>query len=366
MDAQQSRGQFLMVGIPGTVLDLETASKLRELQPGGYILFTRNVQSPLQLRQLLNDLRALHTDPPIIAIDEEGGRVSRLRPLGPETPSAAELGAFNQYKWSAWQGRLVANWLDLFGFNLNLAPVLDLSTGSPANDGTLRDRCFSDNPQQVITHANAYGLAMRKHHLHICGKHFPSYTGATVDPHFELPILHRRLNEMMNDTLAPFVAITPDLDAVMTAHIHMPDEPETGTLPASLSPSVIQAFLRNQLGYKGLILSDDLEMGAIIKNYGISEAATLAIKAGHDMLLVCHNLNHAFEVRDNLAKLDNSHFHDAASRLSRFRRRIKPPPEFTTKRLNSIHENLRELRKTVPRLTSSPQQNNQDSPVTRF
>jgi len=364
MDALQSRGQFLMVGIPGKALDLETANQLRDLQAGGYIIYARNVESPSQLRELLDELRALHTDPPIIAIDEEGGRVSRLRQLGPETPSAAELGAFDRYQWSAWQGRLVAEWLELFGFNLNLAPVLDLSTGDPQNDGALAGRCFSDDPQKVITHANAYGLAMRKRKVRICGKHFPSYTGAETDPHFDLPSLPGRLEDMMTSTLAPFVAITPDLDAVMTAHIRMPDEKETDGLPASLSPFVVERFLRNQLGFEGLILSDDLEMGAILNHGGIDQAAILAYKAGHDMLLIGHTLERAFAVRDALATLDDRLFHEPARRLERFRRRLRPPPDFTSERLKAIHDPLSELREAIPRLNFN--ETTTSSPVTDF
>ncbi|MEM7697319.1 MAG: glycoside hydrolase family 3 N-terminal domain-containing protein, partial [Verrucomicrobiota bacterium] len=248
-------GQLLLTGVPGTELDPETASKFRKLQPGGFILFGRNIKSPEQLRKLIDDLRDLSEIEPFITIDQEGGRVSRLRLIGSEPPNAQQLrdrvretGDLSIIKR---HGRLTGQILRQFGFNLDLCPVLDLSYDDEA-DNSLKGRCYGSTSDEVIHNAQTFNLAMRKEGVLSCGKHFPGYASAEVDPHHELPVIHKTLDEMEATELKPFRALLPDLDSLMTCHSHFPcwdaDRPRW---PASLSSNIIGQFLRNQLAYEG-------------------------------------------------------------------------------------------------------------------
>src|SRR3954447_11819089 len=181
-----SLGQLLLTGVPGPVLDPETADTFLRLQPGGYILFGRNIQSPAQLRKLIDDLRALSTVEPIITIDQEGGRVSRLKLIGQEPPNANQLRDKGDVSLIERHGRITAQLLRIFGFNLDLCPVLDISFDDEA-DNSLRGRCYGNDVAQVNRNAGAFNDALRAGGILSCGKHFPGYSRAPLDAHHELP-----------------------------------------------------------------------------------------------------------------------------------------------------------------------------------
>src|SRR4249919_2978421 len=185
-----SVGQLIMTGVPGKELDAETARLFRRVQPGAYILFGRNIQSATQLRKLIDDLRDLSAIEPIITIDQEGGRVSRLRLIGSEPPNAQQLRDRNDIALVRRHGEITGELLRLFGFNLDLCPVLDISFDDDA-DNSLRGRCHGKTVEQVVRLAGAFNEGMLGEGILSCGKHFPGYSAARVDAHHDLPKIKR-------------------------------------------------------------------------------------------------------------------------------------------------------------------------------
>ena len=205
MNSSAPIGQLLLTGVPGKELDPATASRFKKLQPGGFILFGRNIESPEQLRKLIDDLRDLSEIEPFITIDQEGGRVSRLRLIGSEPPNAQQLREKGDLKLIEKHGRLTGQILRMFGFNLDLCPVLDLSFDDEA-DNSLKGRCYGTTPDEVIANASVFNLAMRKEGVLSSGKHFPGYASAECDPHNELPVINKTLEEMEETELRPYRA----------------------------------------------------------------------------------------------------------------------------------------------------------------
>src|SRR4030088_822548 len=179
-------GQLLLVGVPASELDSETARLFGEVQPGGYILFGRNIRSAQQLRKLIDDLRDLSHIGPVITIDQEGGRVSRLKLIGNEPPNAQQLREKGDVALIQQHGQITGELLRLFGFNLDLCPVLDISFDDEA-DNSLRGRCYGKTVEEVVRHAGAFNDALRSEGVASCGKHFPGYSAAQIDAHHELP-----------------------------------------------------------------------------------------------------------------------------------------------------------------------------------
>src|SRR6201996_3984418 len=200
---KSSLGQLLLVGVPGLELDAETARLFRRVQPGGYILFGRNIRSARQLRQLIDDLRDLSQIEPIITVDQEGGRVSRLKLIGNEPPNAEQLRKNGDAVLIREHGRLTGELLRLFGFNLDLCPVLDISFDDDA-DNSLRGRCYGTSVKEVIEFAGAFNEGLLETGVLSCGKHFPGYAAATLDPHHELPRIDRTREELETTELAIF------------------------------------------------------------------------------------------------------------------------------------------------------------------
>src|SRR5712692_7481029 len=198
-----SLGQLIMTGVPGKELDGKTATLFRKVKPGAFILFGRNIESAPQLRKLIDDLRDLSEIEPIITIDQEGGRVSRLRLIGNEPPNALQLCDKNDVDLIRRHGDITGRLLRLFGFNLDLCPVLDISFDDDA-DNSLRGRCYGKTVEQVVRMAGAFNEAMRKQGIASCGKHFPGYSAATRDAHHELPIINRTPEELDREELAVF------------------------------------------------------------------------------------------------------------------------------------------------------------------
>src|ERR1700720_4278833 len=196
-------GQLILTGVPGKELDAKAAKLFRKVQPGGFILFGRNIESATQLRKLIDDLRELSAVEPIITIDQEGGRVSRLRLIGNEPPNAQQLRDKNDLDLIRRHGEITGRLLRLFGFNLDLCPVLDISFDDDA-DNSLRGRCYGKTVDQVVRNASAFNGAMREQGIASCGKHFPGYTCAKSDAHFELPKIDRTREELDANELAVF------------------------------------------------------------------------------------------------------------------------------------------------------------------
>src|SRR6184192_406029 len=268
-----SVGQLLLVGVQGHELGVDEAKLLRRVQPGGFILFGRNIKTPEQLRKLVDDLRNLSLVEPIITIDQEGGRVSRLRLIGNEPPNAQQLRDKGDIELIRQHGDITGDLLRLFGFNLDLCPVLDISFDDDA-DNSLRRRCYGKTVEQVIRNAAAFNNALRVAGVASCGKHFPGYSAAVVDAHHSLPKIDRTREQLDREELAVFRAFAGSdsraaknhvVDSMMICHGWYPCFEEKKT-PASLSHRVVTKLLRDELSFDGLVMTDDLDMGAILNN----------------------------------------------------------------------------------------------------
>lgn len=312
-------GSLLLLGLSGPELTPEEASLFRRLQPAGYVLFSRNIVTPEQTRKLTDDLRDLATDMPIIAIDEEGGHVTRTMNIAPAALSAAALAAAKDLGKIADAGAFTGDLLRLLGINMNLAPVLDLDH-FPETQNALRDRCWGRDPQRVIDYAGQWNRWSRKRAIASCAKHFPAGGRAQCDPHHELPTSPATLAELLREDVIPYTALMPELDAVMTGHVVFSNiDPD---FPASLSPRVIRRFLRDQLGFDHhLVLTDDLDMGAITSRYGRGEDVKLAIQAGNDLAMICHRTDTAEQAARAIAELPHRVTEEARDRVDRFRRK---------------------------------------------
>jgi beta-N-acetylhexosaminidase len=263
----QSTGQLLLLGVPGYEVDEAYADFVRRIQPGGFILFGRNIRTPSQLRKLTDRLRELSDIEPIITIDQEGGRVSRLKILGNEPPNARQLRDRGDEKLIARHGEITGKLLRLFGFNLDLCPVLDIAFDDEA-DNSLRGRCYGSTPEQVIALSGIFNRALRATGILSCGKHFPGYSCASSDPHHELSSLPRTRAELEANELRVFRHFASGdnpVDSMMIGHISYA-ELDPSSLPASLSPAVTTNFLRGEMGFRGLVMTDDLDMGAILNH----------------------------------------------------------------------------------------------------
>src|SRR6187399_3046042 len=240
-----SLGQLLMSGVPGPELDAESAAAFRRIQPGAFILFGRNIQTPEQLRKLIDDLRDLSAVEPIITIDQEGGRVSRLKLIGNEPPNANQLRDKGDLTLIARHGAITGRLLRMFGFNLDLCPVLDISFDDEA-DNSLRGRCYGNDVAQVIQNAGAFNDALRAEGVLSCGKHFPGYSRAPLDAHHELPTIDLSRAELDAHELAVFRHFATGagaVDSMMIGHAFYPSLERT-RIPSSLSQRVITDLLR--------------------------------------------------------------------------------------------------------------------------
>lgn len=341
---EKSLGQLLLTGVPGPELDAETAARFRKLQPGGFILFGRNIKSPEQLRKLIDDLRDLSDTEPFITIDQEGGRVSRLRLIGNEPPNAQALRKKGDRELIRRHGDLTGRILRTFGFNMDLCPVLDISFDDEA-DNSLKGRCWGEDAKEVIDNATVFNRAMREQGILSCGKHFPGYASAEVDPHHELPVIDKTLAEMEAAELLPFRALLPDLDSVMTCHSHYPcwdaDRPRW---PASLSKNVIGQFLRNQLAYDGLVMTDDLDMGAILNEVTFEETIIAAVEAGNDLVMICHRVELVEQAKKHLQQLADPIVLDALERIRVAKAKMGAPLDFTMEAYRQVDDEIWDLR----------------------
>ncbi len=342
---RSSVGQLLLVGVPGYELDAHTAEMFRRVQPGGFILFGRNIRTPAQLRKLIDDLRDLSAVEPIITIDQEGGRVSRLRLLGNEPPNAQQLRDKGDVNLIRKHGNITGRLLRLFGFNLDLCPVLDISFDDDA-DNSLRGRCYGKSVAQVIELAGAFNDAMRAQGIASCGKHFPGYSAATLDAHHDLPKIDRTLAQLEREELAVFRKLAPHVDSMMICHGWYPVF-ERAKCPASLSPRVITDLLRKDMKFGGLVMTDDLDMGAILNEYGFDEMLRLALAAGNDLAMICHRVEKISDAADVLAKLPGDQLDRALGHIHRFKQTLKPPLSFTDSNFAVIDAEVWDLRVAV-------------------
>jgi beta-N-acetylhexosaminidase len=275
-----------MVGIPGPTLDRETIDFLNEIKPFGVILFAKNTPDRATVETLTTDLRREFPGM-LLAIDHEGGRVQRLGPPFTHLPPALAMARKGDPELLRQAGHLHAAELRAAGFDIDFAPVLDVHTND--DNPVIGDRAFGTTPEEVIHFALPYLQGLAEGGILGCAKHFPGHGDTSVDSHLELPRLasgthgRGRLREL---EMRPFArAIAGGVPMVMTAHIVV--EAYDPELPATMSPVLINGCLRDELGYNGFVVSDDLEMKAIADEFGVGPGAVAAIRAGCDLCLVC-------------------------------------------------------------------------------
>ena len=275
----------MVAGFGGHSVPAELRALAREWDLGGVILFGRNVEEPEQVSELCFDVQALAQDVPIwVSVDQEGGRVARLRAPFTEWPSMAALGRLGDAGLVERFATALAGELLAVGVTLDFAPVLDVRHDEA--DEVIGDRALSREPIEVGRLGRVIIETLQRNGVAACGKHFPGHGDARADSHKELPVIDLPSDQLRGTEMTPFrEAITGDVAAVMTAHVLYPalDEEQ----PATLSRGIIQDILRDEFGFQGLIVSDDLEMGAIVETRTVAQAAVGALSAGCDTLLVC-------------------------------------------------------------------------------
>ena len=287
---RRAAGSLLVVGLESTKLTNLERAWLKLVRPAGIILFRRNIATAKQTRALLDDATALCAAHNIRCVDVEGGSVERLRDALAPMPSAQAVMQAATYTRKTSlireQGELIAQSVKAFGFNTTLAPVLDLAL--PASAKVMGTRVAASTPQGVTEYARNFLAGLARHHVAGCGKHFPGLGGGTLDSHLETPSIQRTLRQLTSEDIVPYRELNRQLPMVMVSHAAYPLTPG-GNRPASASPYWITTVLRKRIGYRGLIFSDDLEMGGILKFMPIEEAAIEAIRAGMDLIEICHS-----------------------------------------------------------------------------
>ncbi len=299
MSDSQKVGQLMMVGLPGDTLDADGRYMLTEFPNGNVILFDRNMKNPEQVRNLTADIqkevRAATGLPAFIAVDQEGGQVRRMEEYMPAMPAAATLGKQNPevtYDWAVKTGKALRE----MGINLNFAPVVDL-------DGAY-ERSYGKTPEEVIPYAKAAIRGYTESGVMTSLKHFPGIGKVKTDPHLDGDVVPLSRQELDQQDGKPFHDIITAMDAdktfVMVSNVTFPMLEEK--VPACLSKTIMKDILRDVYGYQGLVLTDDMDMGAMAKHYPFQEMGVQAILAGADMILVCQDASHAQQVYNGLLK----------------------------------------------------------------
>jgi beta-N-acetylhexosaminidase len=314
-------GQLLMVGLPGPAADAEAMRLVQDLQVGGVILFARNIQSPEQVWRLTQDLQQARppgSPPLLIAVDQEGGPVQRLKTPFTLIPAARELGTTRTPEEVEDLARRVGRELALVGINVNLAPVVDVPR-SPACPQW--ERAYSADPERAARYALAASRGYLAGGVIPVTKHFPGLGDTMADSHQVLPLALSGDAKREAD-LRPFrEAAAAGVPMIMTAHLLVP---EWDSRPATLSAVALQDWLRWRLGFQGVIITDDLEMGAIAGRLPVAAAAREALAAGADLLLICNNWQAAWDAAQMLAADEalTGRVRESAARLLRLRQSL--------------------------------------------
>lgn len=323
-------GQALVAGYPGLDIPSRLVEAVAAGELGGIILFKRNIESAAQVHRALRALAFPEHSPPLIAVDQEGGRVARFRTDVLQLPPMRRLGDHGDVDLTREAAHCLGRHLRSIGFTMDFAPILDVDT-HPDNP-VIGDRSFGVDPERVSEHALAFALGLEQAGLLACGKHFPGHGDTDLDSHLALPKLAHHRERLDAIELRPFQD-SLRIPAIMTAHVVF--EAIDPGVPATLSKKVITGLLRNEMGYQGCIISDDLEMKAVADGYGIVPSAIAAIEAGCDLLLVCSDIDACFKAREALATKANAdsifeaRLREAAARSLSLRLKAPPHPTET-------------------------------------
>lgn len=295
----QAVGQLLIIGFDSVEMTPRLASLLTRLQPAGVILFARNIQSSEQTWRLLRDCQKCVETPLFTCVDLEGGSVDRFRDAIGLTPSAADVFATGDRKLFRKHGQIIGENCRTLGFNVDFAPVLDLAFA--ASHIVMGSRAASANPQETVSYAREFLAGLHAARVLGCGKHFPGLGEGRLDSHHELPVIEKPLNRLWNEDLVPYRTLRKQLPFVMISHAAYPQVTRDKT-PASLSKLWITDILRKRIGYRNVIVSDDLEMGGVLSAASIGDVAVEFVRAGGDLCLICHREEYVMQAYENLAQ----------------------------------------------------------------
>ena len=357
---EQQIGQFLFIGLPGTELDADTRALIDEVKPGGIIIFGRNVASPEQLRSLLDGVRELVPTPPLFGIDQEGGLVDRLRKIFTPMPAARTIRQHGDLAASRALGRITGEVLRMLGFNLNFAPVMSIMTEDrDLLSNGLYSRSFGRSPGEVLGYTTVYMRGLQGTGMLGCLKHFPGIGAGEVDSHEEMPVVHLSHDDLIAQDLAPYIELFQRRDdrvrCVMVSHGGFPNinikEGLTGGLlePASLNYNIVTDLLRKELGYKHLVVTDDLEMGAIARHCEIEDAVVRAMKAGEDMSLICASPEkirrgyHGLLAASKSGRISETRMKQSLDRIARTKAIVQAPLPLDLERLKQLSDEVLQL-----------------------
>lgn len=296
MTMQEKIGQLLIMGFDGITLDDNITNLIKNKYIGGVIFFGENINSLTGVINLINDFKDINKEnkvPLFISVDEEGGVVSRFPQEFKKLPSASYVASFNSKDICYKEGDIIANELKLMGYNMDYAPVLDILS-NPQNT-VIGNRAFGENAEEVSNLAIEVMKGIQENGVISVVKHFPGHGDTSEDSHYGLPLVEKSLEELRQLEFIPFEnAIKNGADAIMVSHILLKNVDSEN--PATMSKIIISNILRESMGFKGVVITDDMTMGAITQNYDIGEAAVKSIEAGVDIVLVCHGYDNEMKV----------------------------------------------------------------------
>jgi beta-N-acetylhexosaminidase len=337
-------GQLLIVGFDGTELTPRRSSLLTRLQPAGVILFARNIKNPEQTWRLLRECQKCVATPLFTCIDVEGGEVDRFRDALGAAPSAADVFGTGDRQLFSRHGQIIGENCRSLGFNVDFAPVLDLAF--EASRGVMGSRAVSANPRETVTYAREFLAGLRAANVMGCGKHFPGLGEGKLDSHHELPVIEKPWKRLWAEDLLPYRTLRRQLPFVMISHAAYPQVTRNQS-PASLSKMWITDILRKRIGYRNLIVSDDLEMGGVLSAAPIGEAAVDFVRAGGDLCLLCHREDYILQAYEELIK--------TTERDAKFARRVaaaaRQAMAFKKKNAKMLRAGKSPSRATVEKLT---------------
>jgi beta-N-acetylhexosaminidase len=297
--ARSSIGQILIIGFDGTEMTPQLASLLTRVQPAGVVLFGRNITGAAQTWQLLRDCQKCVATPLFTCVDLEGGKVDRFRAAVAPTPSASDVFATGDRKLFRQHGELIGQNCRALGFNTDFAPTVDLAF--EASKSVMNSRLVSADPKEAVKYAREFLRGLKAAGVVGCGKHFPGLGEANLDTHHDLPSVEKSFARMWKEDIAPYRALRREFSMVMISHAAYASVTHD-RMPASLSKKWITDVLRKKIGYRGLIVSDDLEMGGVLAAAPIGQAAVGHIRAGGDLCLICHREDYVTQAYEELSR----------------------------------------------------------------
>ncbi|MFT3745265.1 MAG: glycoside hydrolase family 3 N-terminal domain-containing protein [Pyrinomonadaceae bacterium] len=348
LSLEQKIGQLFFIGVAGPELDESTLQLIADVSPGGVCLFARNIKEFGQVRELLDGIRTVSAVPPFLSVDQEGGLVDRLRRVMTPTPAASKIPSAAA---ASEQAAIIGETLGILGFNMDFAPVVDvIDADRGKHPNGLFSRTYGLSKSDATEFGRAFLDSLQSKGIIGCLKHFPGLGAAEVDAHEELPVVNLSDSQLDHTDLFPYRELlrTEAVHAVMAAHVCFPNHPlqdqdaSGNLLPASLSYNFITKMLREDLGFDGVVITDDLEMGAIMRNYGIGEACKMAIMAGIDQLAICADAGNIREAHAAVCdavrtgQIGEDVIDTSLRRITRLKADLSEPVPFDGRRLEEL------------------------------